>query len=157
MPTFDFHSPHNRKIISAILSSFLITFIIARLYVYLVLDHLAPDLFLTIRGVHIHHFTYGFFILAITGFYMLIKRPEFGSRAFTGAALAYGVGLALSFDEFGMWVHLKDGYWVRQSYDAVIIVVVLLFNLAFWKSLLSWTKEFFLFFKKTLSNKDSKN
>jgi hypothetical protein len=90
MPAFDFHSPHNRKIISVILSSFLVTFGLARLYVYLVLDRLAPNLFLVIRGVHVHHFTYGFFILALTGFYLLIKRPEFGSRAFTWHAASYG-------------------------------------------------------------------
>jgi hypothetical protein len=142
MPVFDFHSPHNRKVISIVLSSFFITFFVARLYVYLVLEHLAPNLFLVVRGVHIHHFTYGFFILAVTGFYLLIKRPEFGSRAFAWAALAYGVGLALAVDEFGMWVRLKDGYWVRQSYDAVVVVALLLINLAYWKSLLVWFKEF---------------
>lgn len=150
MPLFDFHSPHNRKIISIILSSFLLTFGLARLYVYLVLDHLAPDLFLEIRGVHVHHFTYGFIILAITGFFMLLKRPEFGSRAFNWTAFVYGVGLALAVDETGMWIHLRDNYWIRQSYDAVIIVTLLLFNLAYWKSLLSWIRELGKIIKRIL-------
>jgi hypothetical protein len=37
--------------------------------------------------------------------------------------------LGLTFDEFGMWVRLQDDYWVRQSYDAVIIVTLLLLNI----------------------------
>ena len=141
MPIFDFHSPHNKKIISIIISAFLLIFGLARLYVYLVLGHWAPDLFLEIRGVHVHHFTYGFIILAATGFYLLLKRPEFGSRAFKWTAFAYGIGLGLAVDEFGMWLHLRDDYWMRQSYDGVIIVTLVLFNLAYWKSLLSWIKE----------------
>ena len=141
MPIFDFHSPHNKKIISIIISAFVLTFGISRLYVYLVLGHLAPDLFLEIGGVHIHHFTYGIILLASTGFYLLLKRPELGSRAFRWTALVYGVGLGLAVDEFGMWLHLRDDYWMRQSYDAVIIVTLLLFNLAYWKSLLSWIRE----------------
>lgn len=141
MPAFDFHTPHNRKIIAIIISAFLCTFGISRLYVYLVLGHLAPDLFLEINGVHIHHFTYGFFILAFVGFYLLLKRPEIGSRPFRTTALCYGVGLGLAVDEFGMWIRLEDDYWIRQSYDAIIIVTLFLFNLAYWKSLLGWLKE----------------
>jgi Kef-type K+ transport system membrane component KefB len=34
--------------------------------------------------------------------------------------------LALTFDEFGMWLHLGGSYWQRVSVDAVIIVAALL-------------------------------
>lgn len=37
-------------------------------------------------------------------------------------AIAYGVGLALTFDEFGMWLHLGGSYWQRASFDAITIV-----------------------------------
>jgi len=40
----------------------------------------------------------------------------------TLAALVYGVGLALTFDEFGMWVHLGGPYWQRASFDAVVLI-----------------------------------
>lgn len=154
MSLFDFHSPHNKKIISIIISAFLLTFGISRLYVYLVLGKLAPDLFLEIGGVHIHHFTYGIILLAVVGFYLLLKRPEFGSRAFRWAALAYGIGLGLAVDEFGMWLHLRDDYWMRQSYDGVIIVTLILFNLAYWKSLLSWGQELWRIIKGIFIKKD---
>jgi hypothetical protein len=32
------------------------------------------------------------------------------------------LGLALTFDEFGMWLHLDDVYWQRASFDAVMVV-----------------------------------
>ena len=34
----------------------------------------------------------------------------------------YGVGLALTFDEFGLWFHLGGSYWQRASFDAVVVI-----------------------------------
>ena len=31
--------------------------------------------------------------------------------------------MGLTFDEFGMWLHLGGGYWQRASYDAVIVIL----------------------------------
>lgn len=137
-----FHpSPVNRKLIAIITSSFLVTFAVARLFVYLVLGHLLPNFFLTIRGVHIHHFTYGVFILAGVGLFALLRRPDVATRLYHAMTMIYGIGLGLTFDEFGMWIRLKDDYWVRQSYDAIIIVTLVLLNLAFYRSVKSWFRE----------------
>lgn len=130
-------SPTTKSIIAVIVFSFLATFVIARLVVYLVLGHWMPDLFLTIKGVHIHHFTYGVVILVLVGLVMLLLRPAVNSRAFNWCALFYGIGLGLTFDEFGMWIRLQDNYWIRQSYDAVVVVALLLLNIAYYKSVLS--------------------
>lgn len=130
-----------KKLIAIITSAFLSTFFLARLYVYLVLGHLAPDLFVTIRGVHIHHFAYGFFILAAVGLYLLIKHPSPDSKTFHWVAWFYGIGLGLATDEFAMWFRLRDEYWVRQSYDAVIIVALGLLNIAYFRQLIDWLKE----------------
>ncbi len=46
--------------------------------------------------------------------------------ALSVAAVVYGVGLALTFDEFGMWLHLGGGYWQRASFDGVSVVATLL-------------------------------
>jgi len=40
------------------------------------------------------------------------------------------VGLALTFDEFGMWLHLNTDYWQRASFDAVVAIGSLLGLLA---------------------------
>jgi hypothetical protein len=31
--------------------------------------------------------------------------------------------MALTFDEFGMWLHLGGSYWQRASFDAVIVLL----------------------------------
>lgn len=135
MARLSFSSPTTKKIIGIITFSFLVTFIIARLTVYLVLGHWVPNMFLTIRGVHIHHFTYGLVILSLVGLFLLLKRPNPEGRPFFWTVVAYGVGLGLTVDEFGMWIRLDDEYWVRQSYDAVIIIAVLLLNVAYFQSI----------------------
>ena len=137
-------SPSNRKITALIIFAFLATFALSRLFVYLVIGHLFPNFFLTIRGVHIHHFTYGVVILAAAGLYFILKRPQVDTAGFMRLAFIYGVGLGLTFDEFGMWVRLQDGYWIRQSYDAVIIVTLLLLNIIYYKVVVHVLEELFL-------------
>ena len=46
-------------------------------------------------------------------------------------ALVYGVGMALTFDEFGMWLHLGGSYWQRASFDAVIVILSVFRLIAF--------------------------
>jgi len=137
MPDFNqtINSPTTKRTISIIVFSFLTTFTVARTFVYLVISHWMPNFFLTIKGVHIHHFAYGVVILAMVGLYLILKRPVATSRIFWWSISFYGIGLGLTFDEFGMWIRLEDDYWVRHSYDAVVIVVLLLLNVAYYKSL----------------------
>ncbi len=139
----ELQTPSNRRITALIIFAFLATFVLARLFVYLVLDHLIPNFFLTIRGVHIHHFTYGVVILASAGLYLLLKRPDAESAAFRWLTFFYGVGLGLTFDEFGMWVRLEDNYWIRQSYDAIVIVALILLNIIYYKTVIRALKELF--------------
>ncbi len=139
--------PSKEKTIAIIVSSFLITFVVARAFVYLVLGHLLPNFFLTIRGVHIHHFTYGVFILALLGYYLIIYHPQSDSKTFRIITILYGVGLGLTFDEFGMWIRMEDNYWVRQSYDAIIIITLVLTNIYYRKALWRWLKEIPKLFK----------
>lgn len=114
-----------------VLMGFIYTFTISRLIVYLF-----PNLFLHIRGVHIHHFAYGFIILAITG---ILSLNEWNHKNVRVLAFFYGIGLGLSTDEFGMWIQLEDDYWIRHSYDALFIVGALLISIVyfahFWKRL----------------------
>lgn len=55
-------------------------------------------------------------------------------------AAFYGIGLGLAYDEFGMWLMLKDNYWIRQSYDAIAIIAVILINIVYFNEL--WQKIF---------------
>ena len=133
--------PSVRRLVAIVASAFLFTFVLARLTVYLVLGHLMPNFFLTVRGVHIHHFTYGVVILVALGFFLLVNRLTPDSRWWRRAAFVYGVGLGLTFDEFGMWVMLRDDYWVRQSYDAIIIIILLFLNILLFPTIIGLLKN----------------
>src|SRR5687768_16090498 len=86
-----------------ILVTFVMTFMAARVLVFLIVSRRIPDLFLHVGGTHIHHLNYGIFLLSGVGGYLLLVQPH-GRRLLVVAA-AYGIGLALTFDEFGLWVH----------------------------------------------------
>lgn len=107
-----------------ILAPFLLTFIAARVVVFLIVSRRIPDLYLHLGGTHVHHLNYGIFLLSAVGGYLLLARPD--EQAIGRAAMLYGIGLALTFDEFGMWLHLGGGYWQRASFDAVVVIAALL-------------------------------
>ena len=99
---------------------FLLTFMLARIVVFLIMSRRIPDLYLHLGGSHIHHLNYGIFLLAGLGAFFLFGNPE--GRSLQAAAVLYGIGMALTFDEFGMWVRLGGNYWQRASVDAIGIV-----------------------------------
>ncbi len=135
---------HRDAVSFIILFFFFITFIFSRTFIYLdTAGIISPKLaYLSnwnqnIRGVHVHHFAFGIIILSISGYLSLLfhgKKPQHLIAAL------YGIGLALSYDEFGMWLNLEDNYWIRQSYDAVAIILVILINVVYFSSL--WQKIF---------------
>jgi len=106
------------------LAAFVVTFIAARILVILIMSRTIPDLYLHVKGNHVHHLNYGIFLLSGVGAYLLFFRPR--GRWLSAAACIYGIGLALTFDEFGMWLHLGGAYWQRASFDAVVVVAALL-------------------------------
>jgi hypothetical protein len=113
-----------------VLFSFLLTFIASRVVVYLIMARTIPDLYLHLGGNHIHHLNYGIFLLVAVGGFLLFRDPT--GRALRISAVAYGIGLALTFDEFGMWVRLDGStYWQRASLDAVGVLAATLGLLAF--------------------------
>jgi hypothetical protein len=109
--------------------AFLLTFIASRTLVILIMTRHLPDLFLHMGGTHVHHLNYGIFLLsAIAG--VLLFAPV-NPRWRGLCAVIYGVAMALTFDEFGMWLHLGGSYWQRASFDAVVVILGALALLAF--------------------------
>lgn len=119
-----------------VLLTFLLTFIAARVVTFLIMAHRIPDLYLHLGGTHVHHLNYGIVLLAAVGAYLLFAPG--GERGRTIASLGYGIGLALTFDEFGMWLHLGGGYWQRASFDAIIVLAALLGLVGFAPPLRTW-------------------
>ena len=116
-----------------VLFGFLVTFIASRMLVFLIMAGQIPNMFFFLNGTHVHHLNYGIFLLASVCGYALFRRPE--GRAADLTALVYGVSLGLTFDEFGMWLHLGGSYWQRVSVDAVIIVAAVFALLAYMRTL----------------------
>lgn len=121
------------KLARMALFGFILTFIIARGFVFLIMSHEIPNFYFFLKGTHVHHLNYGIFLLAAVGGYGVFRRP--GGRAAEATALLYGVAMALTFDEFGMWLHLGGSYWQRASVDAVIIVAAVLALCAYMRSI----------------------
>jgi len=134
----DIDSSPTRYLARLTFVAFLLTFILARTLVILIMARKIPDLFLHLGGTHVHHLNYGIFLLAAVAAVLLFGSVNESQRSF--CALIYGVGMALTFDEFGMWLHLGGSYWQRASFDAVVVLLSVFGLLAFaprWRQLRS--------------------
>jgi hypothetical protein len=119
--------PRRRMFIASV--SFLITFLGVRLLVHRIVNHQGHFQWVMMRGLHIHHLVWGILILLLVGYGWLLDLGQshsptsiFLSRLM---AVSYGVGAALTLDEFALWLNLDpDAYWSssgRESIDAVIL------------------------------------
>jgi hypothetical protein len=123
------------------LFGFIMTFIISRMMVFLIMSGHSPNLYCFVGGTHVHHLNYGIFLLAIVCGYSILARPD--GRTAEIVALLYGLAMGLTFDEFGMWLHLGGSYWQRTSVDAVIVVAAVIGLIAYAPSLERCEKRHF--------------
>ncbi len=73
-----------------------------------------------IGGVHIHHQVWGILLILVAAVLEFAYQPDTPGVEVLGAI--FGVGAALTLDEFALWVHLDDVYWSkegRKSIDAI--------------------------------------
>jgi hypothetical protein len=119
--------PKRRLFLAAI--GFFVTFGVARAVAYAAYRNVGPVRYVFVEGTHIHHLVFGIFLLLAVGFCWLIEVGT-GERSSSLLAsrlmsLLYGVGAALTLDEFALWLNVQEGiYWTRRdltSLDAVIL------------------------------------
>jgi hypothetical protein len=122
-----------------ILLAFTITFAFIRTSAHLIRAQVKwwPGNVETKGGTHVHHLVWGILLLLTMGYLGLAV--DLGSPWLELTAIAFGIGMGLTLDEFALWLHLEDVYWTtkgRQSIDAVIIAASLLglslLGLQFW-------------------------
>jgi hypothetical protein len=105
--------------------AFLVTFGLVRIITYSIRSGVGPFHNITTSGgLHIHHLVWGILILLLVGYIWLIEKAVGSSWVASLTAIAYGVGAALTLDEFALWLNLQDVYWEkagRASVDAVLI------------------------------------
>jgi hypothetical protein len=126
-------APSAHELARRALLAFLLTFILARTLVFLIMARRIPNMYLFLHDTHVHHLNYGIFLLAALGGYLLFAAPQ--ADAARRAAFMYGIAMALTFDEFGMWLHLGGSYWQRASIDATVVVAGVLAFLGYARSI----------------------
>jgi hypothetical protein len=129
--------PEVHTLARLVLAGFIFTFITARiLVIFIMAGKLPPALFFHVKGTHVHHLNYGIFLLSISGALLIFARPT--GMSLRIVAVIYAVGLGLTFDEFGMWLHLGGLYWQRASYDAVVTIAAVLALLSYATNIRRW-------------------
>jgi hypothetical protein len=88
-------------------------------------------------GTHVHHLVWGILLIMSMGYAGMASGWD--SPWSELVAIAFGIGMGLTLDEFALWLNLEDVYWSqkgRQSIDAVIVttamLVITLLGLQFW-------------------------
>lgn len=137
---------YERHIVSAgkeaqllLLLSFLATFTIVRLITHAIRSGRFRHVFRNVQtsgGLHLHHLVIGILLLLGVGYVSTGIDPDGYERLL---AILFGIGAALTLDEFALWLRLKDVYWTQQgraSIDAVIIMATIIalgvLGLPFW-------------------------
>jgi len=91
------------------LVAFVVTFAVTRVITNLIRRGRGPFRDMSVGGVHIHHQVWGIFLLLGVGTMELAYRPA--SPWLEVLAVLFGMGAALTLDEFALWLRLDDVYW----------------------------------------------
>ena len=121
------HIPRERMLFAS--GGFYFGFATVRVITHMIRAGVGPFHDLSAGGRHIHHLVWGILLLLLVGYCWLwqvsLKR-RFWSRLL---AFLYGIGAALTLDEFALWLNLRDVYWEREgreSIDAILLFSALL-------------------------------
>jgi len=108
--------------------SFLIAFIIVRIITHAIRNGLGPFHNVSHGELHIHHMVWGILLLLGVGYGWLLQVGTglTGTSRTAGIALTilYGVGAALTLDEFALWLNLRDVYWDREGRESIHAVML---------------------------------
>jgi SnoaL-like domain len=126
-----FADPRRERVFVASLS-FVAAFATVRFIVRSIQGGRGPFRNVSAGGRHIHHLVWGILLLLGIGYLWLIQiGTGVGDtrRWMRATATLYGIGSALTLDEFALWLNLSDVYFTpegRESIDAVILFAGLL-------------------------------
>ncbi len=113
------HLAMTARITRLMLLTFVVTFLLTRTIVYMITEKILFS-FVMVGETHVHHLNFGIFLMSLVCLSLLLARPQHTGLYF--ATIGFGVALALTFDEFGMWLSLGGSYNNMLSFDAVIVI-----------------------------------
>ena len=142
--------PRRRLFLAAV--SFFITFLGVRLLVWAIVHHIGPFGWVMVGGRHIHHLVWGILLLLAVGY---SEMAEIGDGSTPGSlflsrliSISFGMGAALTLDEFALWLNLRDVYWQREgreSYEALALfgglLAVGLLGKPFFHGIVHWKED----------------
>jgi hypothetical protein len=114
-----------RALMGWVLAAFLVTFLVTRYVTRSIRLGRGPFRNVRVGSVHVHHEVYGIFLLLAAGTAEFAYQPA--TPWVNVLAVLFGMGAALTLDEFALWLHLDDVYWTqegRSSVDAVLVALV---------------------------------
>ena len=118
--------PRRRMFLASV--AFVVTFAGVRLLVMFIVRGEGPFHWVTVGGRHIHHLVWGILILLLVGYGWLLDvgRSHSPTSIFLSRlmAVSFGVGAALTLDEFALWLNLQDVYWAKQGRESIDAVVL---------------------------------
>lgn len=119
--------PQRRLFLASV--SFFITFLAVRLLVASITHHIGPFGYVEMGGHHIHHLVWGILLLLLSGYAELAevgtKDTPLSILASRLLAMSYGIGAALTLDEFALWLNLDPmAYWSREGRESIDAVVL---------------------------------
>jgi hypothetical protein len=133
----------DRRIAIRALVAFIVMFSFLRALTYVIHYRLLPiHNLVTKSGLHIHHLFWGILLLMLVAFGALSTRdPKWHLRI----AVVFGIALALTLDEFALWLRLADVYWepagkresLTAAFTAAAFLALFAVGMPFWRSLLS--------------------
>src|SRR5438270_5962474 len=104
--------------------SFLVTFGIVRGITHAIRAGVGPFHNVSSGGLHIHHLVWGILLLLVVGYVWLLEVGVGSTWVASLTAIAFGVGAALTLDEFALWLNMQDVYWERQGRESVDAVII---------------------------------
>ena len=103
-----------------VLISFLMTFVVSRIVTHLQRTGIFP---IQAHEPYIHHLVPGIFLILISGYVGISFWSNTKLRWFM--AVLFGMGAALTIDEFALWLYLRDVYWAKQGRDSIDAIIIL--------------------------------
>jgi CRP-like cAMP-binding protein len=131
-----FVGAHVREPIFWVLVGFAVAILVSRVVVAAILRFGLQHAFFNLRDsgganpLHMHHFTYGFAIIVVTGLLAFFPHSR---RLLRVLAAAFGVGLGLVFDEFALIWNLDPNYYQPLNYWAQAILAAALIQLVYFR------------------------
>jgi len=120
---FHFRDERRERLFLASLA-FLLTFGIVRGITVSIRAGIGPFHNVSAGGTHIHHLVWGIALLIVVGYVWLLEVGVGSTWVASLTAILFGVGAALTLDEFALWLNLQDVYWERQGRVSVDVVLI---------------------------------